>query len=348
MINKIETGNRIAALRKTLKYSQPQFAEQLGVSTQAVSKWETGVSLPDLEMLLKISWMCQTSINNILEDVEFSLANALTCPTCHATMKLMNGVYYKCENGCKFYIKDGVVDFGTREILGEQWSLGYRNYDEYLHEHHWPNNPNYDRGLDYNQLRVDIVHKLRPRVILDVACGTGQGIKHIIKHADYPVTVIMADLSHRILKWNNIYYSDEWHNPYVKMIYLTCDCANLPLCDGCVDMVFSNYGFESMQDKMMDGFKEAYRVLKPGGHALYNISVVNSFDSKWLQLNNYNCKLYDIDQWLDICRAVGYIKNDPVKIYGELPPPIDEVFPFDHEVLQWMAQYIVTSYKKTE
>jgi ubiquinone/menaquinone biosynthesis C-methylase UbiE/DNA-binding XRE family transcriptional regulator len=345
MINKIDTGNRIAALRKALGYSQPQFAEKLGVSTQAVSKWETGVSLPDVETLVAISWICQTSINNILEGAEFSLADTLLCPKCHKPIQLIHDEYYQCENGCKYYIKNGVVDFGTREIPGEEWSLSFRNYDEYLHEHHWPGNPNYDRGLDYNKIRVDIVNKLRPRVILDVACGTGNGIKHIIKHARYPLTVIMADLSHRILKWNNMYYSNEWKNPYVKIVYLACDCANLPLKDGCIDMVFSNCGFESMQDKMLSGFSEACRVLKPGACALYNISVVDSLNSKWLRLYDYGYIMYDIDQWIELCREVGYIKNDSVKIYGELPPPNDDLFPFDHEVLQWMAQYIVTSYK---
>ena len=52
------------------------------------------------------------------------------------------------------------------------------------------------------------------------------------------------------------------------------DCAILPIRDGCIHMVVSNGGFESMQSKMMEGFREAHRVLKPGGHAVYNISIL--------------------------------------------------------------------------
>ncbi len=37
-------GERIASYRKKAGYSQEGLAEQLGVSRQAVSKWETGVS----------------------------------------------------------------------------------------------------------------------------------------------------------------------------------------------------------------------------------------------------------------------------------------------------------------
>jgi len=374
MINKTTVGNRIALLRKNLGYSQAVFAEKLNVSTQAVSKWETGATLPDIEILLNISWICKISINNILSGEEFSsecpgidrtffkLSQILVCPKCKKPLKLNfqnpNELFYSCENGCEYYVKDGVVDFGTREIPGEQWSLSYRNYEEYLHEHHWPGNPNYKRGLDINEERWKIIEKIKPQIILDVACGTGQGIKHIIKRANFPVTVIMTDLSHRILKWNRIFYSDEWKNPYVDIIYLACDCANLPLIDGCIDVVFSNGGFESMQKKMMDGFKEGYRILKPDGSVVYNIAAVDDHKSentkKWMSLSEniednedfaLMEKMHDIDQWFEKCRQYGYNKNETIKIYGELPAPDTDKFPYENEIMQWMASYVVVSKK---
>ena len=48
MIDKNAAGKRIAEIRRELGYSQAVFAERLGVSTQAVSKWETGLALPDI------------------------------------------------------------------------------------------------------------------------------------------------------------------------------------------------------------------------------------------------------------------------------------------------------------
>lgn len=45
MINKTDVGHHIASLRKNLGLSQSEFAEKLSISTQAVSKWETGQSL---------------------------------------------------------------------------------------------------------------------------------------------------------------------------------------------------------------------------------------------------------------------------------------------------------------
>lgn len=40
-----EIGNNIAAIRKANEFTQAELAEALQVSPQAVSKWETGVSL---------------------------------------------------------------------------------------------------------------------------------------------------------------------------------------------------------------------------------------------------------------------------------------------------------------
>jgi len=42
-------------------------ARKLDISRQAVSKWETGITIPDLEVLLKISKLYNVTINDILE-----------------------------------------------------------------------------------------------------------------------------------------------------------------------------------------------------------------------------------------------------------------------------------------
>lgn len=42
---------RIADLRKKAKVTQQELAERIGVSFQTVSKWETGVNMPDITIL---------------------------------------------------------------------------------------------------------------------------------------------------------------------------------------------------------------------------------------------------------------------------------------------------------
>jgi len=54
-------------LRKSHNYTQEDLAKKLDISRQAVSKWETGMTIPDLEVLLKISKLYNVSINDILE-----------------------------------------------------------------------------------------------------------------------------------------------------------------------------------------------------------------------------------------------------------------------------------------
>lgn len=44
-------GNRISKYRKTRNLTQEELAEKLGVSSQAVSKWENDVSCPDISLL---------------------------------------------------------------------------------------------------------------------------------------------------------------------------------------------------------------------------------------------------------------------------------------------------------
>ena len=46
----IALGNNIKKYRKDRKITQEQLAEVLGVSDQAVSRWENGATYPDIEL----------------------------------------------------------------------------------------------------------------------------------------------------------------------------------------------------------------------------------------------------------------------------------------------------------
>ena len=55
-------GTRIASLRSQYSYSQEYVADQLGVSRQAVSKWEQNQSSPDTENLIALSQLFNVSV----------------------------------------------------------------------------------------------------------------------------------------------------------------------------------------------------------------------------------------------------------------------------------------------
>jgi transcriptional regulator with XRE-family HTH domain len=59
-------GKIIYDLRKARGMTQEQLAEAVGVSVPAVSKWETGISLPDITMLAPVARLLGTSIDNLL------------------------------------------------------------------------------------------------------------------------------------------------------------------------------------------------------------------------------------------------------------------------------------------
>jgi len=66
-MNGVTIGKYLSELRKYYKVTQDELATRLGVTRQAVSKWETGVTLPDIELLLKLSELYGISINDILK-----------------------------------------------------------------------------------------------------------------------------------------------------------------------------------------------------------------------------------------------------------------------------------------
>lgn len=62
----MEIGNNLKAARKRCKLSQEEVAEKLHVSRQAISRWETGKNQPDLESLIDLGRLYQTSIDELL------------------------------------------------------------------------------------------------------------------------------------------------------------------------------------------------------------------------------------------------------------------------------------------
>lgn len=58
-------GEKIKELRTLNKISQEYIAEQLGVSRQSVSKWETGLSLPSTENLIALAKIFQVSVEEL-------------------------------------------------------------------------------------------------------------------------------------------------------------------------------------------------------------------------------------------------------------------------------------------
>lgn len=61
-------ADKIIQLRKKSGWSQEELAQQMGVSRQSVSKWESGQSIPDLDKILKLSVLFNVSTDFLLKD----------------------------------------------------------------------------------------------------------------------------------------------------------------------------------------------------------------------------------------------------------------------------------------
>ncbi|MBQ7628028.1 MAG: helix-turn-helix transcriptional regulator [Clostridiales bacterium] len=65
-MDKEKTGQLITELRKEKGMTQKQLAEALNVTDKAVSKWERGLSFPDISMLEPLSELLDISIMELL------------------------------------------------------------------------------------------------------------------------------------------------------------------------------------------------------------------------------------------------------------------------------------------
>ena len=70
--------DNLKILRKNKGLSQEELSIKLNVVRQTISKWETGLSVPDAEMLIKISELFETPVSEILgESIEEKETNDL-------------------------------------------------------------------------------------------------------------------------------------------------------------------------------------------------------------------------------------------------------------------------------
>jgi transcriptional regulator with XRE-family HTH domain/uncharacterized membrane protein len=63
----IEIANRLVNLRKSNNYSQEALAEKLGISRQAVSKWERAEASPDTDNLILLARLYGISLDDLLQ-----------------------------------------------------------------------------------------------------------------------------------------------------------------------------------------------------------------------------------------------------------------------------------------
>ena len=74
-MDQIKIGRFIAESRKKVKLTQIQLAEKLGITDKAISKWETGKSMPDTAIMLQLCDILEISVNELLSGEKISMEN---------------------------------------------------------------------------------------------------------------------------------------------------------------------------------------------------------------------------------------------------------------------------------
>ena len=64
--------DKLSKQRKNNNMSQEQLADKLGVSRQAVSKWESGTAMPDMAKILELCKVLNCNLDDLVDDGTFN------------------------------------------------------------------------------------------------------------------------------------------------------------------------------------------------------------------------------------------------------------------------------------
>ena len=108
----IKLGEKIRSLRKQKNISQEVFANYLGVSFQAVSKWETGSTMPDVTMIPAIASFFGVSTDELFDFNLFETEKQVDS-ICHESWKYRYDDPAKAEN----ILREGLQIFPGNDII---------------------------------------------------------------------------------------------------------------------------------------------------------------------------------------------------------------------------------------
>ncbi len=108
-MNQVKIGKFIASKRKEQGLTQLQLAEKLGITDRAVSKWETGKSLPDASLMPELCKLLKITINDLLCGEVVSVENYNE----KAEKALLEMVKKEETQNKKLMMYENVIGFGS-------------------------------------------------------------------------------------------------------------------------------------------------------------------------------------------------------------------------------------------
>ncbi len=120
----MELNERIIQARKQAGLTQEQLGEKLGVSRQAVSKWESGQANPDVTYIMEMCSLFDVSADWLLLGREATNAEAVRCAECGAAIHVDAAFCHKCGTRldgrggyCLYLTGHGEFSWGLAELV---------------------------------------------------------------------------------------------------------------------------------------------------------------------------------------------------------------------------------------
>jgi SAM-dependent methyltransferase len=173
----------------------------------------------------------------------------------------------------------------------------------------------YDRYLGpwlFEPYAADLVTRLPERDglwVLEIACGTGIVTRRLREALPGSATLVATDLNQPMIEYARAAVPDP------AIVWQQGDAQALPFEDDSFDVVVCQFGFMFLPDKVQ-GFREARRVLRPGGVLLGN--VWHSHDENpWARsVHTTVAELFPTDPPRFLETPYGYF--DPERIHADL------------------------------
>lgn len=116
-------ASQIASLRKAKGLTQQELSERLNVTPQAVSKWERGETLPDIETLINLANVLETTTDNILMGGE----KVLHFKGKISVADIVDGII-SFEKFCNLIGKDTVLVRSAIDGINEKMNMDVESY----------------------------------------------------------------------------------------------------------------------------------------------------------------------------------------------------------------------------
>ena len=164
----METKNIILELRNKHGFSQDELAEKVFVTRQAVSRWETGETIPNIETLKLLSQLFDVSINTILGSPRKLICQCCGMPLEDASIsKEPDGSFN--EEYCKWCYADGeymyhdmddLIDVCVSHIVNENCTEEQaRSYMKEMLPKlgYWKNHKELENGDEFEKFKKKLV-----------------------------------------------------------------------------------------------------------------------------------------------------------------------------------------------